>query len=176
MRPYREDDLGALHRLWTDPQVRRWLWDDQEIDRATADAAMRESMACTAARGFGHWAVTLRQRGAAAPLIGFCGVRLMEGGGEIELMYGLDPAHWGRGLISEGAAAWLAYAFAGLGRARVWARTDTPNVRSEAVMRRLGMQFVARAPHHGLDTVRYVMTRAAWRTARGSRVRRDRPW
>jgi len=163
MRPYRTDDLDGLHALWTDPQVRRYLWDDKVIDRATAAAAMQESIACTAEHGFGHWAVCQRD---ADGLIGFCGLRLMDGGPEVELLYGLYPAHWGRGLITEGATAWLTRGFTEHACARIWALTDAPNARSEAVMQRLGMRFVERGPHHGLDSVRYVMTPEEWNERR----------
>ena len=67
-------------------------------------------------------------------LIGFCGLRLMDGGPEVELMYGLAPAHWGRGLVTEGAAAWLARGFERDGRERIWALTDAPNLRAGVVV------------------------------------------
>jgi RimJ/RimL family protein N-acetyltransferase len=58
LRPYRDSDLDALHRLWTDPDVRRYLWDDTIIDRQLAEATMRASIACTAEHGC--WAVCRR--------------------------------------------------------------------------------------------------------------------
>jgi RimJ/RimL family protein N-acetyltransferase len=157
LRPYRDDDVDALWRMWTDPDVRRYLWDDKVISRATAEETMRESIASTAANGFGHWALTWRD---SEELIGFCGLRRREEApGEVELIYGLQPALWGRGLIAEAARAWLRFAFERLQRPRVWALTDAPNARSQAVMRRLGMQFDQRLLHNGLDSVRYVIRR-----------------
>lgn len=156
IRPYREADLEPLWQLWTDPGVREFLWDGRVITCGEAEAAMRDSVACTAARGFGHWAVCPRDEPA---LIGFCGLRPLDDGPEIELLYGLLPAHWGRGLATEASLAWLRRGFERHGLARIWALTDFGNVRSEAVMQRLGMQFDSRGPHHGLDTIRYVLTR-----------------
>lgn len=170
MRPYRADDLDALHALWTDADVRRWLWDDQVIDRATAAAAMQESIDCTAAHGFGHWAVSLT---GDERLIGFCGLRRMDGGPELELMYGLLPQYWGRGLITEGAAAWLTVGFEQLQRAQLWALTDAPNQRSVAVMQRLGMRFSERVQQdNGLEAVRYVISREEWINVRAAPVLR----
>jgi ribosomal-protein-alanine N-acetyltransferase len=163
MRPYRSDDLDALHRLWTDPEVRRYLWDDKVIDRATAVAAMQQGIDCTAAHDFGHWAVSER---GADELIGFCGLRLLDDGPEIELLYAFLPAYWGRGLATEAASAWLSAGFTTFAHERIWALTDAPNVRSEAVMQRLGMRFVERGPYNGLDTVRYVITREEWNGTR----------
>ena len=31
LRPWSLDDIDALHQIWTDPQVRRYLWDDEVI-------------------------------------------------------------------------------------------------------------------------------------------------
>jgi len=158
MRPYREDDIDRLWRLWTDVDVRRYLWDDETIDRDTAAAAVRDSIACSAEHDFGHWAVC-RRDGADDEVIGFCGLRIHEALPEVELMYGFAPVHWGAGLATEGSRAWLRYGFEALDRPRIWAVTDTPNERSQAVMRRLGMRFEKRFDHNGLDTVRYVMER-----------------
>jgi hypothetical protein len=34
--PFASEDLDALHALWTDPDVRRYLWDDIVISRERA--------------------------------------------------------------------------------------------------------------------------------------------
>jgi RimJ/RimL family protein N-acetyltransferase len=160
VRPYRESDLDALHRLWTDPGVRRYLWDDKIITRQVAADTMHASMVSTAEHGFGHWAVC--QAGADA-LIGFCGLSLIDETPDVELLYGLAPAHWHRGLASEAGRAVLRFGFESIRLERVYAITDAPNTASAAVMRRLGMRFEKRFTHHGLDSVRYVMARAEFR-------------
>ncbi len=160
LRPYRESDLDALHHLWTDPDVRRYLWDGEVIARPVAAQALRASIACTAQHGFGHWAVCPAGDDA---LIGFCGFRFLDETPEIELLYGLAPAYWGRGLATEAARAMLRFGFEALGFARVVAITDFANRASVAVMQRLGMQFETRFQHHGLDSVRYAMVREAFR-------------
>src|SRR5262245_44417418 len=159
VRPYRENDLDALHALWTDPQVRRYLWDDRVIERTLAAEVMRGSIASTAAEGFGHWAVC--PTGGDA-LIGFCGLRRLDDGPDVELLYGLAPAYWHRGLATEAARAMLRFGFGQLGFARIFALTDAPNTASVAVMQRLGMSFECRLIYHGLDTVQYIMRRDAF--------------
>lgn len=160
VRPYRESDLDPLHRLWTDPDVRRYLWDDKVITREVAADTMHASMASTAQHGFGHWAVC---PAGGDELLGFCGLRLIDETPDVELLYGLAPAHWHRGLASEAGRALLRFGFESIRLPRVYAITDTPNTASAAVMQRLGMQFEKRFEHHGLDTVRYVMARAQFR-------------
>jgi RimJ/RimL family protein N-acetyltransferase len=64
------------------------------------------------------------------PMIGFCGFRFLEDSTEIELLYGLLPDRWGRGLATEASQAALDYLWHATAFKRVWARTDVPNARS----------------------------------------------
>ena len=57
LRPVGPVDVDALHALWTDPHVRRFLWDDLVIDRATAAERVAASEASFAAAGGGLWAI-----------------------------------------------------------------------------------------------------------------------
>jgi RimJ/RimL family protein N-acetyltransferase len=64
--------------------------------------------------------------------------------GEAELGYRLRRRAWGRGLASEGAAALLAHGFGAAALSRIWAETMAVNMRSRAVLQRLGMRHVRR--------------------------------
>jgi ribosomal-protein-alanine N-acetyltransferase len=154
--PIEPSDRAALHRLWTDPDVRRYLWDDRVIDLATVDEVIGGSVASFAGEGFGLFA--LRERGGAE-LLGVTGIYRLQPGGEPELVYSLAPACWGRGLASEASRAVIADAFGRLGFARVLARTDAPNRASIAVMKRLGMQYLGEREEAGRPTVSYVLVR-----------------
>lgn len=74
LRPYTRDHLDALHRLWTDPDVRRYLFDDEIMERAWVAAEIEHSLACFEAHGFGQWAMFLKGHDA---LIGFGGYRFI---------------------------------------------------------------------------------------------------
>jgi len=163
LRPYRNSDVDALHALWTDPVVRRHLWDDIVITRNRAAQVIQASIDCAAAHGVGQWVV---YPAGASALIGFCGLSFIDETPEIQLLYGLAPPYWGCGLATEAAHAVLRHAFSALRRERVYAITDTPNTASVAVMQRLGMQFDARFQHHGLDSLRYVITQEAFASRR----------
>ena len=69
-------------------------------------------------------------------------MRALPDGTDLELYYGLDPRHWGRGYATEGARAVLAYGFDVLGLDAIPIRTDGPNAASVAVMERLGARYV----------------------------------
>jgi len=53
LRPWTLQDVDALHLLWTDPDVRRYLWDDVVISRERAVGAVRAHFQSVATRGIG---------------------------------------------------------------------------------------------------------------------------
>lgn len=166
LRPFVPGDLEVLHRLWTDPAVRRYLWDDEIIPRATVQAVIEDSLDNFQQRGFGFW--TLNCKDDPQP-IGFGGLRQFKdeqsGADEIEILYGLAPAHWGKGLATEAAQAVLRYGFAEVGLETIYAGADPPNEASFRVMERLGMKLARRTTVNGLEAIYYVMTRAEFQPA-----------
>lgn len=159
LRPLRHEDVDALHELWIDPDVRKYLWDDQIIPKEQARSVVEESIALFDAKGLGLWAVLLRGEEA---LSGFCGYWFFRDPPELELLYGMTPVHWGKGLAMEAARAILRYGFEELGFERVVGSTDIPNVASIRVMEKAGMTFAKRACINTLDTVFYAIARDAF--------------
>jgi RimJ/RimL family protein N-acetyltransferase len=151
LRPCAESDRDALHALWTDPDVRRYLWDDEVIPVERAAAEIRASVASFEAEEIGCWVVC--PAGSAEP-VGFAGLRRIEEG--VEILFALLPRFWGRGLATEAARAVLEYGLPRLGR--ILGRTDTPNRRSVRVLERLGMEFEGERPVQGLPTLHYAIS------------------
>lgn len=161
--PFTNDDLDAVHALWTDADMRRFLCDNQIVPRERSQEWLEGSTREFATRRFGLWGV--HEGEAAGALIGFCGCREWPTG-EPELMYGLLTPWWGQGLATEAAQAVLKHVFETLGHPVVMAATDPPNVASVRVMARLGMTFHERCEMHGLDTLVYRLSRERWRRHR----------
>ncbi len=155
LRPIGPRDVDDLHRMWLDPDVRRYLWDDRLIGRDVVEQIVERSQRNFAERGFGFYAIFNRD---AVGLVGFCGLQVFEDGEQVELLYGILPTYWGAGIVNEAATEVLRDAFDRVGVERVLAATDTPNQRSVSVLQRLGMSFVERREFHGLDTVFYSLT------------------
>ena len=151
------DDIDAMHALWTDPTVRKFLWDGTVIPRERVAEVVEASEADFAARQYGLWAVIDNE---SSDIAGFCGLRASEHSWSTscpELLYGLWPRFCGKGLATEAARAVLSYAFA-LGHREVVAATDVPNTASVRVLERLGMTLERRAPLNGLDTLFYRLS------------------
>lgn len=159
LAPLGRDSVDAIHEVWVDPHVRRFLWDDEVIPRERAVEIVEANLASFGASRRGLWGVHL---GDGGQLIGFCGFWHFHDPPRLELVYGLGPGHLGRGYATEAARAALAYAFERLGMERVEASTDAANAASVAVLERLGMAFSRRESANGLDTVHYSLERPAW--------------
>ena len=134
LRPATQADLAALHALWTDPEIRRHLFDDrvlapEESQRflAASDAAFRE-------HGFGIWVVL----GPGDPQpTGFAGLLAREKAPP-SLMYGTRSDLAGRGIATEAARGVIEHAHGALGLARLHADVDEGNTASVRVLGKLG--------------------------------------
>lgn len=163
LRPFTNDDLDAVHALWTDADMRRYLCDGKVVPIEQSRQWLDDSSRDFAGRRFGLWGV--HAGGPDGRLIGFCGCREWPTG-EPELMYGLLRPWWRQGLATEAAHTVLSYVFEKLGHPVAMAATDPPNVASVRVLERLGMVFHDRCEMHGLDTLVYRLSRERWRRLR----------
>lgn len=141
LRPCCADDLDALHDLWTEAGVRRFLFDDRSISREEAESFVAASAANFAEHGYGLWLFSERQ---SDTLAGFAGL-LHSAEKSPNLLFGVRPRFWGRGYAPEAAGAVLRHAFEVLRLNRVVADVDEPNAASVCVLEKLGMARIRRA-------------------------------
>lgn len=164
LRPLAPEDLDAIHHVWTEPGVRRYLWDGKAISREKAASVLARNAGYFEERGVGLWAVL---RGEREELIGFCGFWPFGDASRFELAYGLAPSHWGAGLATEMARAAIRYGFEEAGFERITASADTPNMASLRVMQKAGMRYEKREVRDGQDTTYYSISREDFRAATG---------
>ena len=157
LRPLVVEDVPALHRFWNDPEVRRYLWDNQDMSTEQVAEIVVQSERCFEELGAGFFALELLER--PGELVGFCGYRRFEGSDQPELLYGILPEYWDQGFVTEAARAVLRYGFESCNMSCVIGATDTPNQSSVRVMQKLGMFFRERREYHGLDTVFYGLAK-----------------
>ena len=139
LRPWRESDLDPWAAMNADPQVREHFGD--LLDREQSAASIAAFTADLDERGWGWWAVEVR---ATGQFIGFCGLDPVDEDMSftgVEAGWRLARSAWGKGYATEGALACLAYGFDALDLAEILAITSTTNLRSMAVMRRIGMTY-----------------------------------
>ena len=153
LRPLSPEDLDVVHAIWNHPEVRRYLWDGEEVARDRSLLLLRESEIGFRERGLGIWGLVHRGGGEE---IGFCGFRYA---GVPDLVYGLLPEYWGLGLATEAARAAIHHAFSRVGLERITASADTENRSSLRVMERVGMRFRLRAGVDGRELTTFELTR-----------------
>ncbi|WP_427893771.1 GNAT family N-acetyltransferase [Kribbella sp. GL6] len=163
LRPFRESDLEPWAVLNADPEVTRYL--GAALTREESERVAAAVNAAYERNGYGFLAVERRADGV---FVGAAGLSREEFyPDDLEIGWRLAREYWGHGYATEAAASWLDYAFREAGLPRVIAVTDTPNVRSIAVMRRLGMRFdheaVLTADGVPFDATIYSLKAEEWR-------------
>ncbi|HEU0006906.1 MAG TPA: GNAT family N-acetyltransferase [Terriglobia bacterium] len=170
LRAFHESDIEELYRLWIHPEVRRYLWDDQEISRELAAEVVRASLLSAEREGLGMWTLGKKDTGR---LVGFCGFRRIPGSSEVELLFGLWPQFWGQGLATEASRAAIDWLFATHDLGRVVAAADAANTASFRVMRRLEMTPLQGDTDAVPDAKYYELRRRILRSAATARSLRD---
>ena len=156
LRPVTTDDHAAVLAHWTQPDVRRFLFDGAALSGVEVAETIEESIGDFAARGFGVWLIEL---GSATGLIGTAGLRPLGSSG-LEIFYSLAPGAWGHGYATEAARAVVEYGLGPLGLPEVLAEVDEGNAASVAVVKRLGMTPYAVVPGLLGPMTRYRTTAA----------------
>ncbi|QUD86003.1 GNAT family N-acetyltransferase [Phenylobacterium montanum] len=133
-------DRDAIAVLNADPRVGESLGGVRS--RAESDALVDRIQACIAKHGYGFW---VAERKADGLLVGLIGLLPLEPGDlplypGVEIGWRLSPAAWGGGYATEGATAALAWGFANLPVDEIVSFTASTNMKSQAVMRRIGME------------------------------------
>ncbi|MEU8821097.1 GNAT family N-acetyltransferase [Actinoplanes sp. NPDC048796] len=137
LRQWRDDDLDAWADLNADPAVREFF--GTVLARDESLGSLNHFRAELDARGWGWWAVEAPDEGG---LIGMAGLDPVDDQVPFEgteAGWRLARKTWGKGYATEAARAVLEYGFTQLRLPEILAIAAAGNVRSHAVMRRLGM-------------------------------------
>jgi len=146
--------------------MRKYIWDDVAISREEAASIITLSTGYFMHERFGLWAMRPAETVAeVGRIIGFCGFWYFRDPPGLELIYGLEPAYWGRGLATEAARAMIEYGFDQLSLESIVGSTDAANTRSVLVMERAGMTLTRREVIGSLDTVFYAISRSEYEHA-----------
>lgn len=149
LRSVRAGDDLMLTRIWTDPDVRRYM------GGPLAPELVRERNRDFVGKP-GKYCVTLRETGEP---IGLLGLGTDRRSGHLEVSYGFLPEHWGRGYAGEALRALLAWAFDRLpGADVIVANTRADNEPSRKLLRSVGAHFVELFGEHE-ESVRYAISR-----------------
>ena len=139
LRSWQMADIQRYHEACNTPAVMRWLGGVQS--RFDLKRDVRYFIRSERRHGFTFWALERLSDGA---FLGFCGlVRIPDWDcpfqGELEIGWRIRESEWGKGYAFEAASAVLRYAFDVLKADLVVSRTAAGNLRSQGLMRKLGL-------------------------------------
>ena len=170
LRGWTDSDRPAFADINADLRVMEFM--PRHLSRAESDDFARRAQRQIDARGWGLWAVELRADGQ---LVGCVGLAVPSFAAQftpcVEIAWRLRRASWGHGYATEAARECLRFAFDTLLLAEVVAFTVPANLRSRALMERLGMvrnpgddfDHPRLPPQHPLSRhVLYRLGRDAW--------------
>ena len=133
LRPYRADDVVAVHRACQDADIQRWLRVPSPYTETDAAEFVTETSVSARAEGTG----LLTAVEADGEFVGSAGLHLTPGHLGPAVGYWLAPWGRGRGFAAEAAHALAEWAL-GLGAPRVHLMADVANTASQAVAVRAG--------------------------------------
>jgi RimJ/RimL family protein N-acetyltransferase len=137
LRAWRESDLAPWAALNADPEVREHF--PGVLTREESEASAARFQTDLDRRGWGWWAVEVRGTGE---FVGFAGLDPVDDDmpfSGVEAGWRLARTAWGHGYATEAARAVVDFGFVRLRLPEILAVTTATNLRSQAVMRRLGM-------------------------------------
>ena len=151
-RPLEQGDLEALHALYRDPEVMRYVTGEPRSRRQSREALERH---LEDHRSFGYGLCAAIDK-ASGRLIGRCGLIPWREGGpwQAELAWLFAPAWWGKGLGTEFGREMLEQAWGPLELDYLVARAYRANEASVAIMRKLGMRLAKTLPDEVFYEVR----------------------
>ena len=156
LRGWAAGDAPAALGTYGDEQVARWL--APAMDRVRDMEAIRvllEHWVAEDARLLtpaGRWAIERRENGQ---LVGGASLLPLQPDEEFEIGWALHPQAWGQGYATESGLAMARWAF-DQGIEQVIALVRPANSRAEAMVRRIGMEWVGETDkYHGLHLQEY---------------------
>ena len=167
LRQWQAADLPAFAEMGADPVVMEHF--PARLDRERSDALALRFKTMIDERGWGVWAL---ERKAGGEFIGFVGLNIpsdeLPFSPCVEIAWCLAQGYWHQGYASEAARVALRFGFVELDLEEIVAFTSLGNLRSQAVMARLGMR---RSPenfqHPALPEGHPLREHCLYRLARG---------
>jgi RimJ/RimL family protein N-acetyltransferase len=139
LRQWDDGDRRPFAELNADPAVMEFF--PATLDRAQSDAFVERIATHIREQGWGLWAVEVVDGPRFVGFVGLwpAGVDIFEGRPVVEIGWRLARGAWGMGYATEAARTALRYGFDTVGLDEIVSFTAALNVRSRAVMERIGM-------------------------------------
>lgn len=153
MRSLQTSDLDALTAIWADSEVTRFLPSRGiPISRDNTAKSLKSFVKHWQQRGYGIWAII---ENCSSQMVGYCGLRYLDELDEVEVLYGLASAYWGRGIATKAAKAAISYGFNVANLDKVIAMALPDNLASRRVIEKAGLEYEKQIHIFNLDVLYY---------------------
>lgn len=153
LRPFVLEDLDPFAAIVSNPQViGNATYSGQTMNRSQAFNWLCMMLGHWQLRGFGIWAV---EEKSSSQFIGRIGLQYLDWFDDVELVWMLDQAAWGKGFGTEGARAAVEYGMGPLQLPAVTAVIRTDNEPSQRLAKRLGMFRDREMEREGVSFIEY---------------------
>ncbi len=137
-RKFDPRDLEPMARIFSDPDVMKYLGGKTRSLEQTCDYIVWVIMKDWIEHGFGWWALEHKETGK---LMGYCGLRHIDGAPEVDVGYCLAREYWGQGFATEAVRVSLRYGFEALKLDRIFGVVAPENTASRRVLEKVGMKY-----------------------------------
>lgn len=158
LTPFTKGETELFHSINTDPFIRKYLWDDDEISYELARDIIHRNAILFQNEKYGLWKV---QDIFSRQVMGYAGLWFFFKEDQPQLMYAILKSFTGQGYAIEAAEAIMTYAFNNLNFSYLIASMDEPHRESQAVARRLGMRILRQSLQNGKNTIFYIIENPA---------------
>jgi RimJ/RimL family protein N-acetyltransferase len=139
LRQWKHSDFQPFSEMGLDERVMEFF--PSLLDKKESEAVALKCQGLIEDRGWGFWAVELKESGQ---FIGFIGLHVPTAALPfspcVEVGWRLARPYWGKGYATEGAKASIRFGFSVLGLTEIVAFTSVLNIKSMNVMRKSGME------------------------------------
>ena len=141
LTPLNVADLDWFVMINQHPFVRKYFWDDNIKPVEILEDILLKNEELFRESSYGLWKLSLNGTGEQP---GYCGFWQFEETKEPELACAQLPEFTGNGYMTEAGLSIVNYAIKSLGFPEVIATVDEPNIKSIAILERLGMEVIRR--------------------------------
>jgi len=144
LREFVMEDAAFVLQLLNEPSFIEFIGDRGVRTLQDAERYLREGP-MSSYRQFGHGLLRVSLKDGDIP-IGMCGLVKRDTLPNPDIGFALLPAYWGQGFVTEAARAVIQYGREALGKQVILGITTPGNVRSIAVLKKLGLSFLEEKP------------------------------
>lgn len=155
--PFKNSDKALFHKLNTDTFVRKYLWDDEIIEKEKAEEIIDLNEKHFKMDHYGLWKISLKKN---TKVIGYAGLWHFFEEGQPQLMYALLKNFTKKGFAKEASEAIIDYAFKELGFEYIIAATDSIHLDSQNLALSLGMTLVEKRMENEKTTLFFTLNNA----------------